>query len=105
MESNQTHLLDLNRINFQVPVAKRLWLAKWVKGHLQESSYSSVQTSQLFDRYLGSNPTESVVTEAQFCREIEPLMRAFGWNVFRTRNTLGRGYAGVTFLNTDRPKN
>ena len=91
--------LDLTTMNFNVPIAKTLWLAMWVKTHLQETHGGLIPTSQMFHSYLRHTANESKVTEAQFIKMIEPLMRAFGSSVFKARTEKGRGYSGIAFRN------
>lgn len=84
--------------NYNVPMAKLLQFAQWVATQLQESTETELATSTLFERYLLDVPNNAHISEEKFRKEIEPVMRAFGWRVFKTRTDIGRGYAGVSFI-------
>ena len=81
---------------YNIPVAKRLWLALWLTTVLQKSQQGTVETRKLFLRYLADTNDGSRLTETTFRKEIEPLMKAFHWPIIKMRTRSGRGYRNVT---------
>ena len=75
-----------------------------MRSHLREANGGYIETKVLFTHYLNGTLKETHLTEAEFSKEIEPIMRAFNWRVFKLRTSLGRGYTGLEWQQPIKPE-